>query len=372
MKTISKSERRKAADDLVRAIMNNRKAEWWTQERYLERYPLEESQQALSNVFTIFDENWLKHILDIWVEKDGLAHPLIQELVPQGLWPLVILVELGKDLEKLRRLPKFDLLIRELRNPSKFIATWLESEIAAHCLRNKYSVEPYPKICGKVPDLKISLDSEEVFVEVKEIGPGEMQLRYYKVMDFLASFIMPNIPQGTSIEVTTNILPDDSELTPLARSIVEYLRQQTKGKVVALRMGRVKALLKMKGDKHTSFSLTPPDVIAPTQLKRLSRSIKHEARQIPSPHLGLVVLDAGILQGFPDEAIKDVAVKTFKKYSLPNIIAVAIVRSYKFHRQPSETQIINVPNPHYVKPELLKKIDKIFTFSRTTDLVARQ
>lgn len=61
--------------------------------------------------------------------------------------------------------------------------------------------------------------------------------------------------------------------------------------------------------------------------------------------------------------------KTFEKYSLPNIIAVIIVRSYKFYRLPTETEIISVPNPHQPKPELLKTLDKIFTFSRTRSLL---
>lgn len=367
----SKSIRQKTANHLFKAIVRNKKAQWWKEESYVERYPLEESERALENVFAVFDDNWLKDTLDIWVKRGGRAHPIIQELVPQGLWPLVILAELGKDLEELRCLSKFHLLVKELRNPSKFMATWLETEIAAHCLRNKYSVEFYPEIRGKVPDLKISLDSKEVLLEIKEIGPGEMQTRYYEVMDFLASIIMPNIPQGISIKVTVNILPNDSELTLLARKIVENLHQQTKQKVVSLRKGRVKALVEMKQDEYTSFSLTPPDAIALNQLKRLGRSIKHEAKQIPSPYSGLIVLDAGILMGFPDEVIRNVVVKTFKKYFLANVISVVIVRSYKFYKLEGETEIINVPNPYHTELGLLKDLDKIFAFSRTRDLIIR-
>lgn len=366
----SESERRESANQLFNAIMSNKKAQWWKEKEYVERYPLEESERALRNVFAVFDENWLKHTLDTWVKEDGRGHLIIQELVPKGLWPLVILVELGKDLEELQCLSKFDTLVKELRNPSKFIATWLESEIAAHCLRNKYSIELYPKIHGKIPDLKISLDSEEVFVEIKEIGPGEMQTRYYEVMDFLSSILMPNIPQGISIEVATNTLPNDSELRALARTIAERLQPQIKKRVISLRLGLVKALISIKESKHASFSLIPPEALALIQLKRLGRSIKHEAKQIPLPYSGIVILDAGILQGFPDDIIRDVVVKTFKKYRLPNIIAVMIVRSYKFHKMEAETEIINVPNPYRTNCELLRKMDKIFAFCRTRDLIA--
>ena len=136
----SKSARQKAANVLFEAIMNKRKAEWWKEEVYIERYPLEESERALGNAFAVFDEYWLKQTLNSWVERDGRSHPIIRFLVPEGLWPLVILVELGKDLEELKSLSKFDLLVKDPRNPPKFIAAWLESEIAAHCLRNKYSI----------------------------------------------------------------------------------------------------------------------------------------------------------------------------------------------------------------------------------------
>jgi hypothetical protein len=124
--------------------MENGRAEWWKEHQYASRYHPGESEQALENLFSVSDESWLAFTLEAWVGKGGCGHPLINVLAPQSLWPLVILVELGEDLEEIRHLSRFKELVEELRNPSKFMAALLESEIAAHWLRSGFSRESAP------------------------------------------------------------------------------------------------------------------------------------------------------------------------------------------------------------------------------------
>lgn len=355
------------ADRLLESIRQNKKSEWWHREDYVRRYSCEESDPALYNVFEVFDDDWLETTLDSWVRGIGQVPPIVHFLIPQDLYSLVILVELGKDLAELGSLKNFEHLVEELRTPSKFIATWLESELAAHCVRRGCSIELYPRIRGKEPDLRLLLDSEEVLMEIKEIHPGEMQRRYYEVFDFLSSSIIPVLPHGISIEVSANKLPTDPELQTLTKRVIKQLKQPMGLKI--LRLGRLRIFIKAEKRGRTSFSLIPPKEIALNQLKRLGRSIKHEAKQIRRPHLGVVVLDAGVLQGFPDEVIRNKVEKTFKKYRLRNIIAAVVVRSYKFYRLKEETEVIIVSNPCCREVELLEKLSEVFAFSRTRRLV---
>jgi hypothetical protein len=356
--------RKEAASLLLTSVIENRKAEWWKEEACRGRCSLEETERALGSLFEVFDDDWIRRTLDVWAEKGGPSHTMIQMSVPQGSLPLVFLVELGKDIEELRGLDRYGVLVEELRNPSKFKAACLESEIAAHCSRNKYPIELYPKVGGKVPDLGISVDSRVVFVEVAEMDLGELQTRYSEAFDLLGSLVLPGMPKGTAVEVTTNVLPSSSECTPLAQAIHECLRSRLEKRSVSVRVGRVDALILFKEEAYPSFSLIPPMTLTTVQLKRLCRSIEHEARQIPPPSPGFVILDACVLYGFPDELVRDVAIKTFEKYRLPNIAMAAIVRSYRYHRPEAETEVIGVPNLYCMDYELLTKLDKILAFSR--------
>jgi len=166
--------RQETARILHHSVIDNRRLRWWTEGQYAKRYSVEESDKALEDLFDVFNESWLKDILQGWVDRRKHPHPLLDSLVARGLYHLVIIVELGKDLQIVRHLKNFDLLVRELRDPSKFIAAWLELELASHCVRTGYSVELYPKIRGKVPDLRPFIDREDLLVEIKEVHLSEV------------------------------------------------------------------------------------------------------------------------------------------------------------------------------------------------------
>jgi len=56
----------------------------------------------------VFDDNWFKEALEKWVSKKQQSRPFVNFLVARGLHPLVILVELGKDLQTIfRHLARF-------------------------------------------------------------------------------------------------------------------------------------------------------------------------------------------------------------------------------------------------------------------------
>ena len=347
-------------------MVQNRESRWWTGEEYARRYPIAESDKALDTLFEVFNDNWLKEILDRCVNKKGPSHPLVEHLVARGLHPLVILVELGRDVQEAKLLKNFDHMVKELRDPSKFIAAWLELELAAHCIRTGYSVELYPQIRGKMPDLKLRFDGEDVFVEIKESHPSKIERACLETSTILLPEVTPVLEQGLSIEITLGGLPSEPQVAILREKISKQLAEP---KPQALLIGSLRVWVRIEKKDSASFSVVPSQEIAVSELIRLTRSIKHEAKQIPSSESGLIILDAGCLQGYSDREIISAVEKTFLKYKLPNIVEVTIVRSYKFYKLEKETEVIMVPNPNYKGNISIQKLDGILSFSRTRKLI---
>jgi hypothetical protein len=104
-------------------------------------------------------------------------------------------------------------------------------------------------------------------------------------------------------------------------------------------------------------------------LTRLSRSIKHEVRQIPSSDSGLIILDAETLHGYADQEVVATVDRLFWRYRLQNIIAVAVLRSFKFFKMEKESEVIMLPNPNYNGRIPIHKLDGILSFSRTRGLL---
>ena len=64
--------------------------------------------------------------------------------------------------------------------------------------------------------------------------------------------------------------------------------------------------------------------------------------------------------------IKDNVKEIFTQSNYSNILAVIIIRSFKFSKKKNE--VIIVENPNCEELQLLKKIKGLHAFSRTTDL----
>jgi len=361
--------RQDIARDLHQSVVKNRESRWWTERQYAERYPIRESDRALDNLFEVFNLDWLKEILDGWVNRRKLAHPLVNHLVPTGLHPLVILVELGKDLQEVKPLENFDQLVKELRDPSKFIAAWLELEMAAHCVRMGYSVELYPQIQGKTPDLRLCFNQEDVLVELREVHPSDVEQRCLETSLILLPQIDPVLKQGASVQIILDGLPSESQMRLLKRKISELLGGPWHEPI---QIGSLRVWVKIEEKGTGSFSVVPSRDMAVSELTRLRRSIKHEAEQIPTSHSGLIILDAGTLQGYVGEEIARTVEKAFSKYRMPNIIGAMVIRSYKFYKLERESEVVMISNRNYKGDIPIHKLNGLLSFSRTKELVPQK
>jgi hypothetical protein len=357
------------ARDLHQSVLENRESRWWTRKQYAERYPIGESDKALGSLFEVFDVDWLKEVLDGWMNGRKLPHPLVKHLVPKGLYPLVILVELGKDLQEVKVLKNFDHIVKELRDPSKFIAAWLELELAAHCVRMGYSLELYPQIRGKRPDLKLCFNEEDVLVEIKEIHPSDVEQRCLETSLILLPQVQPVLRRGASVEMILDALPNESQMRLPQKKISELLAGPGNQLV---QIGSLRVWVRVEEKGTGSFCVVPSRKMAKSELRRLGRSIKHEAEQIPTSHSGLIILDAETLQGHADEEVTRAVKKAFLKYRLPNIIGTTIVRSYKFYKPEKESEVIMISNPNYKGDMSIRKLNRILSFSRTRELIPQK
>lgn len=358
--------RRETIRVLRDSIINNRKSKWWTEKQYAQRYPIEESDKALENLFEVFNESWLKAALDGWANQRRQPHSLVDSLVAQGLHPLVILVELGKDLQVVKHLKNFDLLVKGLRDPSKFISAWLELELAAHCVRTGYVVELYPKIRAKMPDLRLFIDGEGLFVEIKEVHLSEVDQACLELSTMLLPRVSSILRDRTLIQIVLGGIPNESQAAMLLRKLPEKLVQPASQHFC---VGSLKVWIRIEKADSASFMVIPSKETARSELTRLSRSIKHEAEQIPSSNSGIVILDAGTLHGYANQEIATTVEKTFTRYRLVNIIAVVILRSYKFFKMEKESEAIMLPNPNYNGRIPIHKLNGIMSFSRTRRLL---
>jgi len=354
------------ARDLYQSVFKNRESRWWTQKQYVERYPVRESDSALASLFDVFDADWLKEALDGWADGRRLPHPLVEHLVPTGLYPLVILVELGRDLRAVKDLKNFDHIVKELRDPSKFIAAWLELELAAHCVRMGYCIELYPQIRGKTPDLRLCLNEEDILVEIKEIHPSEVEQGCLDTSRILLPQVQPALERGASVEITLYALPNESQIRLLLKKIPELL---TGPEDQLVQIGSLKVRLGLEEKGSGSFYVVPSPEMRKSELRRVGRSIRHEAEQIPASHSGLIILDAATLQGYLHEEIAKAVERAFSKYRLSNIVGTIIIRSYKFYRLERESEVILISNPNYRGDISLGKLDRILSFSRTRELI---
>ena len=347
-------------------ILENRQSRWWSQKQYTERYPITESDSALGSLFEVFDADWLKKVLNEWANRRRLRHPLVDHLVHTGLLPLVTLVELGRDLQVTRCLKNFDHIVKELRNPSKFIAAWLELEIAAHCVRMGYLIELYPKIRGKTPDLKLRLNDEDVLVEVKELHPSNAEQRCFEASAILLPQVQPLLERGVSVKIILSKPPNELQMRLLQKKISELLVRPEDGLV---QIGSLKVWVRVEQKGDGSFHLVPSPEMAKSELIRLARSVKHEAEQIPTSHSRLIILDAATVREYPDQEIAKAVERTHSKYRLRHIVGTMIVRSYKFHNLKEEAEAIMIRNPNYKGDPPIEKLNRILSFSRTRELI---
>jgi len=387
---------------LKSGIKMNFEERWWLKKEYQPNgYQDNEIERAMNKILQIFDTQWAEDVLD-----QRKNHLMIRYLVEKGSYPLSILIGLGNDLIETESLKNSERLIKDIKNGTKFISTAFEAEIAAECVKRGFDVELYPELCGKIPDLKIIFDSKVVYFEITEIHPSRDMCSLHKTLDNLFGHVNPLIPENMSIKLTPNKLISNRQFNPIKNRLKHILKDNSSFPTSFQINDLIVEIEKEKDD--WGLYITIPSDIIDRELKRLNSKIKKKARQICEPNLGVIVVDAtntlssafsAVGRRIKEKAIsrpnltvdvildvsepldektrhgkeievinkiKDNINEIFKQSNYSNIVAVIIIRSFKFFKKKNE--VIIVENPYCEKLQLLKKIKELHAFSRTTNL----
>ena len=389
---------------LKSGIKMNFEERWWLKKEYQPNgYQDNEIERAMNKIFQIFDTQWTEDVLD-----QRKNHLMIRYLVEKGSYPLGILIGLGNDLIETESLKNSERLIKDIKNDTKFISTAFEAEIAAECVKRGFDVELYSELCGKIPDLKIIFDSKVVYFEITEIHPSKDMRSLHKTMNNLFGYFNPLIPENMSIKLTPNKLISSRQFNPIKNRLKHILKDNSSFPTSFQINDLVVEIEKEKDDWGKGLYITIPSDIIDRELKRLNSKIKKKAKQISKPNLGVIIVDAtntlssdfsAVGRRIKEKAIsrpnltvdvildvsepldektghgkeieviskiKDNINEIFKQSNYSNILAVIIIRSFKFFKKKNE--VIIVENPYCEELQLLKKIKELHAFSRTTNL----
>lgn len=361
----------------------------------------------MDKILQTFDDQWVENALNEWIKDQRKYHLMIRYLVEKGSYPLSILVELGRNLIEIESLKNNEGLIKDLKNSTRFIATAFEAEIAAECVRKGFKVELYPELCGKIPDLKIVLDSNPVYFELTEAHPSLQIHNLYKLRNDLFQYIEQLIPENTCIKLTPNKLIPGCQINQIKNRLKRILGDN----LLIPTSFQIKDLIvnveQEKDEWGKSLSIVIPSEITYLELKRLNEKIRRKVRQIRKPNLGVIIVDAtnilsvfkeikisssdgqrltpdismnislDMLVPFDKETGRDEEIKIvnkiksnikeiFEQHDYSNILAVIVIRSFKFTQKKNEAIIVE--NPYYEELQLLKEIKGLQAFSRTTKL----
>ena len=389
---------------LKSGITMNLEEKWWLKKEYRPNgYQDNEIECAMDRILQIFDKQWVEYVLD-----QRKIHLMIRYLAEKGSYHLSILVGLGNDLIEIESLKNSERLIKDIKSSTKFISTAFEAEIAAECVRRGFDVELYPELCGKIPDLKIIFDSKIVYFEITEIHPSQQIRSLHKTLNNLFEYVNPLIPENTSIRLIPNKLIPNHQFNLIKDGLKHILKDNSSFPTSFQINDLIVKLEKEKDDWGKSLYITTTSDIIDLELKRLKNKIKRKARQISEPNLGVIVVDAtntlssafsAVGRRMKERAIsrsnlnidiildvsepldekteheKEIEVinkikenikEIFEQSNYSNILAVIIIRSFKFFVKKNE--VIIVENPYCEESQLFKKIKELHAFSRTTNL----
>jgi hypothetical protein len=365
--------RDEVAKTISQAIRNNWSSKWWLKPEYIEgRYDKEKVERAFNELLEVFNDEWLDRLMLRFAEAKARDHFYLRQFFGEGLYPLAILFGLGEDLLALKSLKGYDRLKERLRSNLGWMSGAFEAEFAAHCVRQGLHVRLYPAIPGseRIPDLSVTADFHQVYVELKEIHPSYERVRYFHALNRLFAQLQDLLPDNSHVELTPSRVPTNHEVDSIGKKVRNLLMTQQNFPTTT-RIGdlRIRVAKERRG-RGKSFALSDLPELALKELKRLEDTIRKKGRQLPAPWLGILTIDStNTLGGIHEDDITYVAESAFRKHLRPNILGAFVIRSYKFHKQEAQPEAIYVKNPACRENKLDALLAKFKAFSRTRSLV---
>jgi len=247
-----------------------------------------------------------------------------------------------------------------------------------------------------------------VYFEITEIHPSQQIRSLHKTLNNLFEYVNLLIPVNTSIRLIPNKLIPNHQFNLIKDRLTHILKDNSSFSTSFQINDLIVKVEKEKDAWGKSLYITITSDVIDLELKRLKDKIKRKARQISEPNLGVIVVDATntlssafsavgqrikegtsltpnltvdiILDVFEPldkktehdkeieviNKIKDNIKEIFEQSNYSNILTVIVIRSFKFFKKKNEAIIVE--NPYCEELQLLKKIEELHAFSRTTNL----
>jgi len=167
------------------------------------QFSREQCVEAANLLKELFTKTWIKR---------NPRHPFCQLWMQQGYQPIIELTILGLNLEALRSSPRFNLLIENLKDGSKFYSTEFEAHIGGLFKRSSEvkDFELYPKINNKEPDMRFQVNDKWINIECKTFKCSQKQKEFqelsmkmadtlFQTMSWLASYCAIDIKLKTNL-----------------------------------------------------------------------------------------------------------------------------------------------------------------------------
>lgn len=287
------SQRLEAVKKLKSRIKINIEEKWWLKKEFQPKgYQDIEIERSMNRILQIFDQQWVEDVFNEWLRDPMKNHLMIQYLFEKGSIPLSMLVGLGNDLIEIGPLKNSERLIKDIKNGTKFISAVFETEIAAECVRRGFDVELYPELCGKIPDLKIILDSKNIYFEMTESHPSQLIHSFYETLNNLFDYVRPLIPENTRLRLIPNKLISKYQSIQIRDKLQRILKDKLSSSASFQINDLIVEVEIEKDEWGKSLYITIPSYMINRELKRLKNKIKNEARQISEPNTGVIVVDA--------------------------------------------------------------------------------
>jgi len=133
---------------------------------------------GIQKVIEVFGEDWPQQ-----AAKTG--HPLLHYLQIDDWWTQLWLADLGRRLGFLEGIPKFNDLLKRLKNSDQYIGAEPELDTASRIKAAGFAIELYPKVKKGEADIKTTVDGDELYLEVTSLEESRTWRRAWNTFDQL-------------------------------------------------------------------------------------------------------------------------------------------------------------------------------------------
>jgi hypothetical protein len=312
------------------------KDKWWLTEEYSRVWTYhgttqEDVEDRINRVIEVFSPEW---------QQCTPPHPVLYNLLPQGLLPFQFLFNLGGNLRTVAKCLRIKHVIEDLRLPDNFESALLELGLAAHLKDKGHKIEFRPPLdTGKESDFSATYSEQKVFFEIKRMQPSNCQ----QAMDalgrevgFVASDIEFNFPHLAGKWFRIELDPYVADLMsgepdadrPTIRSIVNDIRREVVSRAETHQAFEIPLLAKVTVvTERTESGVNWPMASCQEELKRFLRAHLQKAiTQLHSDYPGVIVAQT---PGLLDEDLTTrIIVGWLKESSATHVSSVVFLPVY--------------------------------------------